>query len=83
MIIEALFAIFTACLNAFIVLRPEWDPELPENIARGILFVRNWDAIMPASELMICCSITLAGFAAVFVWKWLIKLIDWIADIIP
>lgn len=83
MIIDALFAIMSFILDVIISVRPDWQPQLPEGIVDAILYIRELDAMLPATELMICGSLTLSAFGALYVWKWILKLADWIADVIP
>ena len=83
MIIGLLIGLFTWFLGIMLALRPEWDITLPESLLHGVLAFRTFDAWIPAHEVVFCLGLYVTAFGALFIWKWILKLIDWVADIIP
>lgn len=83
MIVDALLAILDFLMGIIIGMRPEWEPQLPAGIMDAILYVRELDAVVPATELVAVSAITLTAFGIMYAWKWILKIADWIADIIP
>ena len=83
MIVDALLAILDFMLGIIISIRPEWTPQLPQGVMDAILYIRELDALVPATELVAVSAITLTAFGMIYAWKWILKIADWIADIIP
>lgn len=83
MITEALLAILDFLIGIVVSIRPEWEPQLPAGVVDAILYIRELDAILPATELVYCGSLLLAAFGALYAWKWILKIADWIADVLP
>jgi len=83
MLTDLLIAVVKALVDFVIGLRPEFEVHMPEGVITAFQFMRGFDSLMPVSE-----TITVLGLFAVYIaatagFKWLIKLIDWIADVTP
>lgn len=83
MIMDLLIQLFVNSLGAMFALLPEWSWELPPSIGALISSVMTFDDILPISEALAGGSLLFGTFAVIITAKWVIKIIDWIADIIP
>ena len=83
MITTALLGMVNTLISWFCTLRPVWAPVLPPGIADLVAFCKYYDDILPITETTTC--ITLAGslLVAFLTVKWGVKIVDWIADVIP
>jgi hypothetical protein len=83
LITDALLTILNGLLDWLLTLRPEWTMELPAGVTDFVRAIMAYDAYVPITEGLNCISLLCTCVLAVTGWKWSIKLIDWIADIIP
>ena len=83
MIIDALLKILKALVQWVIATRPPWEVHLPQGVTQTFSMLKGFDAILPVSETL-ACILLIVGLLGVFsTVKWSIKIIDWIADVIP
>ena len=83
MIITLLMGYVDGFINLFLTLRPSWQPTLPPSVSSLIGFDLAYDNLLPINE-MLTCAVAYIGLMLTMVgFKWIIKLIDWVADIIP
>lgn len=83
MITEALLRILQWVLQILHTLLPEWTPEIPDGIGDVMQFLLAFDAVLPVSETLSVAAISVGAVGAFVGLKWLIKLVDWIMDVIP
>jgi len=83
MITDALLNIFLAALNWAWGLLPAWDVPVPPEIAALVSELSKWNKIVPFAELMLITGLFASVFGAVVAFKAIIKVVDWVADIIP
>ena len=83
MLIDALLYLFNAILKGFLLLRPDWQPQLPDSVEKVVASAMALNEILPVTEVFACVSLLGTGIIAFVTWKWVVKLLDWIADIIP
>lgn len=83
MIVDALIWLLNKIIQGFLLLRPEWTPTLPDSVKVAVRSMMALNEILPISEVLACVSLLGAGILAFVCWKWVVKLIDWVADVIP
>lgn len=83
MLVEFLLDILQAVIDAVIHLRPSWTMELPEGTNQVIAILKQFNSLLPVTETLACLALYVGLVGSMNVWKWTIKLIDWIADVIP
>ena len=64
-------------------LRPQWQMTLPPAIHDVVAEGMAVDGLLPIHEVFTVLSSLLLLLSVAQIYKWSIKLIDWIADIIP
>ncbi len=64
-------------------VRPSWTMSLPTALTDLITTIRAYDAFIPVTEGLTIVGLFCTCVAAVQGFKWTIKIVDWIADIIP
>lgn len=83
MVIDLLLQVLHALVAWFNGIRPAWDVTLPPGVNNLIGMLKGFDQVLPVSEIMTCLTLLLTLLAAFTTVKWSVKLIDWIADVIP
>lgn len=83
MITDKLMQLLDGLLTWALSVRPSWDVHLPAGVTGVIQFLLGLDAILPVSEVLLILSLTVSLVVALTSWKWSVKLVDWIADVIP
>lgn len=83
MITEALVRLVTVLLEGVDAVLPDWDWSLPSGVKQLLGYVLSCDSWLPMSELLTVVGVMLSATVAYVGFKWLVKLIDWIADVIP
>lgn len=80
---QAFFDMGNAILQWVMQQRPNWQPTPDPSIQTLVNQCQAWDWLFPIHETLICFGLMLTFFTAVTVWKWIIKVADYIADVIP
>ena len=62
---------------------PEWSWDIPDEVYGAMNYVAGFNRYFPVSEVLVLVGVTLMIFMAVWGVKLVIKVIDWVADIIP
>jgi hypothetical protein len=83
MILDAFFAIANQLLQYVMSVRPNWMPGDTTTITQLFQVLAEWDWILPVHETVICIGTTMALVTVLITWKWVIKIADWVADVIP
>lgn len=83
MITEAFLKILSALLDWLVSIRPTWDIHLPSAVGDFVATVMAYNDIVPVGEVMLIVSLSVGAMLALQLWKWTVKLVDWIADVIP
>lgn len=83
MITELLLKLLQNTIVFFESVRPEWEWTLPEGVTTAVAMMKGFNNVVPVNEVLICASLYVGLITALVGWKWLIKVIDWIADVIP
>lgn len=83
MITDLLLRILNVFIGLVVGLLPDWDWTLPAIVTEAVSRVKAWDAVFPITETFTCLTVAVTFVAAMVGWKWTIKVVDWIADIIP
>jgi hypothetical protein len=86
MIINTIIDMFTVLLNRLIDLLPKWDFHVMDHIGGLDAFIRflwQFDDIVPVHETFECLTLALGLWAFMFSWKYIVKGLDWVADILP
>jgi hypothetical protein len=83
MIIDALLAIVGGLIGWLVSLLPEWQVDLPPGGDQLLGLLRSVNWFLPVSEIMVCLSLFLSLLVGMTVWKWSLKIVDWIADVLP
>jgi hypothetical protein len=83
MILDSFFAIANQLIQYIMSVRPVWNPPGSNEVSNFMIFLAQWDWILPIHETLICAASVTGLIVAMIAWKWIIKLADWVADIIP
>ena len=83
MIISTLIQLFIIVLQGVTSARPPWVFQLPASVIQTSQYMFSLDNVIPVSETFACATATFALFLVFNFTKWGIKVIDWVADIIP
>jgi predicted membrane protein len=86
MITDALIAFVRVIVAGMFPLLPvlTWaGPVMGSSVATFMSDLWRWNHFAPVSELVVLGSFNTVVFSTVFGFKWFIKIIDWIADVIP
>lgn len=83
MIVEALLKVLSSLIDWLVSVRPTWDVHLPPAVTNFVATVLAYDDIVPIGEVLLICSLLVSAMLAMQLWKWTVKLVDWIADVIP
>lgn len=82
MITTGLLVLLKGLVDFLITIRPAWEVHFPA-MTGIVAFWKGYDDLVPITEGLQCLSIYIVGFQAVHGFKWQLKLMDWIADVIP
>ena len=83
MITTLLLNIANLLIQWFLTARPVWLPTVPPSVTTVISFYRAYDNLLPMGETLTCVGLTCAGVLAFVAFKWSVKIVDWVADVIP
>ena len=83
MIIDALLNILHGLLSWLISVRPVWEVHLPGSVGSLIGALKGFDQILPVTETCTCVALMTTLFLATTGFKWFIKIVDYVADVIP
>ena len=83
MITDALLVLLNTLLGWGVALLPSWSMSLPAQLADVLSQIRAYDDIMPVTETLSCVGLMGTLVALYSGVKWTIKLIDWVADVLP
>lgn len=86
MITDALLLLVNILVNWLIVVRPEWDMSIDnenQQIHWAFTWIHGLDPYLPVTETFVCLAAMITLVVALQGWKWVVKLVDWIADVIP
>ncbi len=83
MITDALLSFGLIVFNFFWGLLPEWTWTMPPPVGSLITLARSLDWIAPVTEFGQVLGLSCALFAALWGWKLVKQLIDWVMAIIP
>lgn len=83
MITDALLVLLNWIITGFMALRPAWEPTIPASVGSVVRMMMGLNELLPVNEIMLCLAMLGAGITAFVTWKWVVKLIDWVADVIP
>ena len=83
MITDALLIIvqtLTTWVNAAL---PSWSFTSTADYQGWVKSCQYLNLLLPITEIVQCFTLYVSFATGVFAWKWIIKIADWIADIIP
>jgi hypothetical protein len=83
MIVHLLYVWLNGALSIICYARPTWQPTLPASVSTFIAFDLHYDNLLPINETLTCLVLAVSFSLVMIGTKWLIKLADWIADVIP
>ena len=83
MIVTALITLLSTFVNGFLATRPPWVFTFPASVVQTMQFLFGMDNIIPVSETCICALASITMFFTMSTTKAGVKVIDWIADVIP
>jgi len=83
MIVDALYAFLAGILDAVLLILPNWTFHAPPEAYLAYASFQKWDKLAPVHELLQIMTLTLSMVTALWLYKWIIKFIDWVADILP
>jgi uncharacterized membrane protein len=82
-ITDVMLRIIATLIDWLFAVLPAWSVSLPAGVTTAVRFVLSYDAYLPVSETLLVISLTVGCIMAVQGVKWTIKVIDWVADVIP
>jgi hypothetical protein len=82
-ITNALLDILNTVIDWIITVRPTWTMTLPTGVTGFVSTVLSYDEYVPIHEGLNCIYLTCTVITALQGWKWTVKLVDWIMDVIP
>lgn len=83
MVTDLCLAVMNLFLSWVLYTLPEWELALPAGFKDLVATLRGLDGVLPVSEVFLCMGIGGSLFVAMLGFKMTIKVIDWIADVIP
>jgi len=83
MITTTLLNIANLLIGWFLSVRPTWQPTIPPSVSAVISFDLAYDSLLPINELLTCIGLICTFLITMITMKWGVKLVDWVADIIP
>lgn len=82
-IAQSFFDMGHQLLQWIISQRPAWQPTPDPTVQTLVNQCQAWDWLFPIHELLICGGLLITFMTAITAWKWVIKVADWVADVIP
>lgn len=83
MIVDA-FLTFLSGLTSWVVsVRPSWTLSLPSGVASLVTWLYGLDSVLPVTEAVTVLGSVVTLVAAMNLWKWSVKIVDWVADVLP
>lgn len=83
MITNLFLDIIKALCGFIISVLPPFSVHLPDAAKSLVGFLMGFDAILPVTETVTVCTLVGGLVAALSLVKWTIKIVDYIADVIP
>lgn len=83
MITNALLTFLNNLLSWVMNVRPSWSMTLPSGVASTASFLLAYDNILPITEIFVVIGGLVTLVTALVTFKWAVKIIDWIADVLP
>jgi hypothetical protein len=83
MITDALLNILLALVGGIWSIVPEWDLTIGDQPEFLASWLTQWNAFVPVTELFQISGLVSGVFLAFVGIKMVIKVVDWIADVIP
>ncbi len=72
-----------ALLDWLVSIRPSWDISLPQGAVGLVDAVQAWDVYIPVHEALEVAGLFLTYVVVMNSWKWGVKVVDWVADVLP
>jgi hypothetical protein len=82
-ITDAMLKIIATLIDWILGLLPPWQVSLPAGVTTALRFVLSYDAYLPVTETLTVVSLFVGCVMAVQGFKWSVKVVDYIADVIP
>jgi hypothetical protein len=83
MLMSSFYAAISGVVDWVNSMRPSWTPTIDPSMAQAFQMAAAWDWICPVHETVYCIGAFIALVTAFIAFKWIIKIADWIADVIP
>lgn len=83
MVISSLLQIFIIALTGFSNGRPPWLLTFPASVSQEVQYLYALDPIIPVSEVVLTLTFTCSLFVVINFTKWGVKILDYVADVIP
>lgn len=83
MITNVILTILAGLVSWLASLLPQWSLHLPGTFLAVISMLKSFDWLLPVSETLTCSAIIVTAVGLSQGIKWSVKLIDWIADVLP
>lgn len=83
MITTTLLNITNLLIGWFLSGRPVWQPTVPPSVSTLISFDLAYDSLLPINEMLTCIGLICTLLIAMVTLKWGVKIVDWVADVIP
>lgn len=83
MIVNALIDLVNTLLTYAISLRPAWEWHIPSQVSGAITWISGLDYLLPVTETFQAGALALTLLLAVYGWKWVKQLFDWVVAMIP
>ncbi len=83
MITEILLDILIAVIGGLNTLLPDWSIEWPPLFQEVMQWLVQFDELLPVREVFQCMTLGGALLGGMNAFKWGVKVIDWIMDVIP
>lgn len=83
MVTEVLLNMLSGLIGWVNSVCPSWEVHLPTPVTSIVSSVLAYNDVLPISETLTCCGLVITAVVALLGFKWSIKLVDWIADVLP
>ena len=83
MLIDFMLKILDSLITWVISIRPAWEVHLPSGVQSFVATMMAFNGVVPIAEVMLIISLLVGVVFAMQIWKWTIKVVDWIADVLP
>ncbi len=83
MIIDLLLQFLLTLAQGIFGLLPAWEWPIPPEVALFVNWITGFNLFAPINELMAVTAVSATAFGAMIALKGVLKIVDWIADIIP